>query len=126
MFALADTFDFLAHKLSRLCARRFTLARVPTRALDGFSFRHENVSFSRGSGSRRASVALSSSIGCRHGLRRTHWTSGCGCGGFGLTRAAQLAFRLEPMFEVLAVRLAAFDEYLVRAPGNLFLGGGRA
>jgi len=35
VFALADMMDFFAHELSRLGARRFALAGVSTRAVDG-------------------------------------------------------------------------------------------
>jgi hypothetical protein len=40
-----------------------------------------------------------------------------------LSRCAQLPFRLEPMGEVLARWLAAFDENFVRALRDLFVGG---
>lgn len=40
MLALAYLVNLRAHKLTRLCAGRFSLARVPTRAFDGSFVRH--------------------------------------------------------------------------------------
>jgi hypothetical protein len=42
MFSLADVFHFLPDKLTRLGARGFALARIPTGAFDGSFLRHSN------------------------------------------------------------------------------------
>jgi len=40
VFAFADVMNFFAHELSRLRARRFTLAGVSTRTFDGLFLWH--------------------------------------------------------------------------------------
>lgn len=48
VFALANFFNFRTDKLTGLCARRFALARVPTRARNVFFVRHDLLSRRRG------------------------------------------------------------------------------
>lgn len=43
-----------------------------------------------------------------------------------LSGSAQLRFGLEPVVEVTALRLAAFDKNLICARGNLLVGGSGA
>ena len=48
MFAFADVMHLLTNELTRLSAGRLAFARVLTRTLDGFSFRHKTSSLWRG------------------------------------------------------------------------------
>jgi len=45
MFAFSDVMHLLTYEFTRLSAGRLAFARVLTRTLDGFSFRHKTSSF---------------------------------------------------------------------------------
>jgi hypothetical protein len=108
---------------SGLCLGACLSARV------AWSFYRAWNSLFSGGRALRPSIALRSSVG---GSGRLRSADGTRCSGRGLRGAlalpggAQLAFRFEPMFEVPAFRLPAFNENFIRAPRDLFLGGCRA
>jgi len=77
----------------------------------------------------RGTTGGNSRLRCPHRCRSVARRAGCArrCGqrsrALGLP-CAQLFFRLKPMLEIATFRASAFNENLIRAAGNLFVGGG--
>lgn len=133
MFSFTNMVYLLPHKFTGLSAGRFSLPRIPSRALNGFSFGHGGLLLSRAGsrlsfpGRRRFGAAVTigwRGLGCTNSVSGQLRSFGSRSGGFGLSGCAQLFFRFQPMSEVLARRLAAFNENFVSAARDLFVGGG--